>query len=505
MLAVVYVRVSTEEQAKHGYSLEGQEEACKQKAKELGATQILVFKDEGITGSILERGGLQDALAAVKAGANLFLVYDPDRLSRKLAHQLMLVEMIEKAGCRLEFVNFEWQNTPEGRLFYSLRGAIAEYEKEKFLARSRFGKLTKAKKGMLTHDPRTFGYSYVQGSLVIDEKEGKLYCQMVDMAFSGMSPEKIANELNAAGYPGPKGGKWHRATVRRILKNSVYTGTLYLNRYCAEGIKSDRAAKRKASAKIRPKKEWIEVPVPPLITKQQWEDLQKTMERARKGKRGTKVNKYILSGLLYCGECDAPFHGTPGTGKKGQTYRYYACSNRHMTESDRKYPGKPCSAQFYRADRLESAVWEKIKEWLVDPGALVRDLQSEKAVSAAQREKENLFEQDKSLAKEKERVFTAYRHGVIEFADFTKAMEEINRAREAVKERLRKIEAIDENKKQLEKETKTLFELAGEIVGRIDDLSDQEKEQVIKMLVNKVVVYKDDIIMEARLSSVRVM
>lgn len=504
MLAVVYARVSTEDQAKHGYSLEGQEEACKQKANELGATQILVFKDEGVTGSILERRGLQQALAAVKAGANLFIVYDPDRLSRKLAHQLLLAEMIEKAGCRLEFVNFEWQNTPEGKLFYSLRGAIAEYEKEKFLARSRFGKLTKARKGMLTHDPRTFGYNYTQGSFEIDEKEAKLYRQMVGMAFSGMSPERIASLFNEAGYPGPKGGKWRRATVRRILKSPVYTGTIYLNRYCAEGVKSVRAAKRKASPTIRPKEEWIAVSVPPLITKQEWEDLQEALERTKKGKRGTKVNRYILSGFLYCGECGAPLHGTSGTGKKGQIYRYYACSNRHMTETDRKYSSKPCPSQYYRADRLERSVWEKVKEWLIDPEALVRDLQSEKTVSATQREKENLFEQDKSLEKEKERVFMAYRHGVIEFADFTKAMEEINRARESVKKRLREIEAIEESRRQLEKETKTLRALADEVVSRIDDLSDQEIEQVIRMLVNKVTVNKDDIILEARLARIRI-
>lgn len=503
MLAVIYTRVSTEDQAKHGYSLEGQEEACIKKANELGATQVLVFKDEGVTGSILERNGLQQALAAVKTGANLFVVYDPDRLSRKLAHQLLLAEMIEKAGCKLEFVNFEWQNTPEGKLFYSLRGAIAEYEKEKFLARSRFGKLTKAKKGMLTHNPKTFGYNYVQGSFEIDEKEAKLYRQMVDMSFLGMSPEKIANLFNEAGYPGPRGGKWYRATVRRILKSPVYTGTIYLNKYCAEGVKSARAAKKKSSPVIRPKEEWIAVPVPPLISQQEWKELQKVMERIRKGKRGIKVNRYILSGILYCGECGATMHGTPGKGKKGQTYRYYTCSNRHLTEADRKYSRQACNSQYYRADHIERAVWEKVKEWLVDPEAMVRDLQSEKTAQTTQHERENLYEQDKSLEKEKERVFTAYRHGIIDFSDFSKAMEEINRARESVRKRLEEIETIEESKRKLEKETKTLRSLAEEVISRIDDLSDQEIEQVIKMLVNKITVYKDDIILEARLTRVR--
>jgi len=154
LLAIIYIRVSTEEQVKHGYSLSGQEEACLEKAKEIGAG-TLIFKDEGITGAVLERPGLQGALEACKnPECKHFIVYDPDRLSRKLAHQLMLVDTIEKAGCQLEFVNFEWTDTPEGRLFYSLRGAIAEYEREKFKVRSKFGKLSKARSGLLTHNPR---------------------------------------------------------------------------------------------------------------------------------------------------------------------------------------------------------------------------------------------------------------------------------------------------------------------------------------------------------------
>lgn len=79
-----------------------------------------VYRDEGYTGEILERPGLQAALAAAKSAA-FFIVYDPDRLSRRLAHQLLLVEAIEKAGCRLEFVTLDWQANPEGRLFYFTR------------------------------------------------------------------------------------------------------------------------------------------------------------------------------------------------------------------------------------------------------------------------------------------------------------------------------------------------------------------------------------------------
>ncbi|MBM7856180.1 site-specific DNA recombinase [Desulfohalotomaculum tongense] len=424
MLAVVYIRVSTEEQARHGYSLSGQEDVCVRKAKELGATDIQIYKDEGISGAILERPGLQEALAVVKnSGAKYFVVYDPDRLSRKLSHQLLISETIEKAGCRLEFVNFDWEDTPEGRLFYSMRGAIAEYEKEKFLLRSKFGKTTKARKGLLTHNPRIFGYRYIPGGrMEINEEQASLYRQMVDMALKGTSPEEIAKRFNEMGIPGPGGGKWYRATVRRILKNPTYTGTLFLNRYNSEGVKTKRATGEKITPKERPKKDWIAIPVPPLISVAEWERIQEKLAANKKGRRGQKVHFYLLSKVLYCGKCGNSMFGTTVQRQK-RTYRYYACTYSRGQE-DRKNSNK-CNTGYFRADELENLIWNKIKEWLSDPEALVRDVRSKKQKESNEREKKNLQKHINTLTKEKERIFTAYRRGLLDIDDLEKAIKEI--------------------------------------------------------------------------------
>ncbi|MEG3067983.1 MAG: recombinase family protein [Syntrophaceticus schinkii] len=144
MRAAIYVRVSTEEQAVHGYSLAEQREACSQRAAELGAVEILLFADEGASGATLDRPGLDALREAVRMGTvNTLVLRDPDRLSRRLAHQLYLSEEFEKAGVQLEFLDFEWKTTPEGRLFYAIKGAIAEYEREKIRERVTRGKLQK--------------------------------------------------------------------------------------------------------------------------------------------------------------------------------------------------------------------------------------------------------------------------------------------------------------------------------------------------------------------------
>jgi site-specific DNA recombinase len=175
--AAVYVRVSTEDQARHGYSLQAQVEACRARAEALGASDVKVFADEGVSGALLARPGLNALREAVRSrAAALVVVWDPDRLSRNLSHQLLLTEEIEQARVRLEFVNFEWKSTPEGQLFYALRGAIAQYEKEKIRERTGRGRLQKARQGKLPAAFRPYGYDYDPGAslLVVKPEEAQV-------------------------------------------------------------------------------------------------------------------------------------------------------------------------------------------------------------------------------------------------------------------------------------------------------------------------------------------
>gem|GEM_PF-389079 len=500
MLAVIYVRVSTEDQARHGYSLEAQEEACRKKAAELGAKTVEVYKDEGYTGEILERPGLQAALSAAKSAA-FFIAYDPDRLSRKLAHQLLLVETIEKAGCRLEFVTMDWQDTPEGRLFYSLRGAIAEYEREKIKARSTFGKLAKARRGLLTHDPRIYGYRYSEGRLEVDEEQAEVYRRMVSMALGGESPEGIANTLNSEGVPAPGGGKWYRATVRRILKNPTYTGTLYLHRYNAEGVKAARQRGQRATPKVRPRDEWISVSVPPLIDPHKWAELQDVLAAAKAGRRGARVYPYYLSGLVTCGLCGYPMTGQCGRSRTGRVYRYYACSNAwERSNADRKESRPICSNGMHRAEVLEEAVWAKVREWLEDPEALIAELKHDQTREAIEKERAQVEKRLEQLAKERERVFLAYRHGLVDLETFREAVNDIDAERKRNEQRLAELEKAMQATACSGEEFAAFRALAEEVAGYLDELDWSEKERLIRLLVRRVKVSSGQIVVEAKLN-----
>ena len=268
MRAAVYIRVSTEEQAVHGYSLSEQKEACCKRAEELGAGEVLIFADEGVSGAVLDRPGLNALRDAVDSGqVECIILRDPDRLSRKLAHQLLLSEEFEKAGARLEFLDFEWKTTPEGRLFYSIKGAIAEYEREKIRERVTRGKLQKARQGGIPVNFDVYGYRYdpAIGEVSLDDDEA----DVVRRIFRWFTQEEIgiagvANRLNELKVPTRRGKDfWHRQVVKQILNNPVFKGEWKYG-------------------KKRPHEEVITIPVPAIVDRETWQKAQDKLHLIRR-------------------------------------------------------------------------------------------------------------------------------------------------------------------------------------------------------------------------------
>lgn len=367
--AAIYLRVSTEEQARHGYSLAAQREACWERARRLGAAEVLEFADEGVSGALLERPGLSALREALRGrGIQLVVVMDPDRLARNLSHQLLVTEEIEKARARLEFINFEWRNTPEGQLFYAVRGAIAQFEKEKIRERTTRGRRQKAKTGRLPLAFRPYGYDYDRAAsmLVVNEREAELVRWMFGWLLTeGEGPNGIARRLNALGIPARKGGVWHRNVVRQILRNPVYTGVFWANRYDTAGLGLNRHRPReeRLAPTVRPQEEWIPIPVPAIIDQGQWEQAQRMLDRARRLWSGRPRAEYLLSGLVICGRC-----GLSMTGQRvkewGRRRRVYTC--RRGSQGAR--PGA-CGLRV-DAGTVEELVWGQVAGWLQDPEKL---------------------------------------------------------------------------------------------------------------------------------------
>ena len=174
MNAAVYARVSTAAQAEKGYSLETQIEACRQKALSLGATSIKEYVDDGYSGAFLERPALDSLRDALSAKIHdTVIIYDTDRLARDTMLLLLLTEEIEKTA-KLYYVNTEYSHTPEGQLFYEIKGSFAKYERIRIQDRFNRGRRGKLKSGKPIKEYKILGYDFIDGQYVINEAEAEI-------------------------------------------------------------------------------------------------------------------------------------------------------------------------------------------------------------------------------------------------------------------------------------------------------------------------------------------
>jgi DNA invertase Pin-like site-specific DNA recombinase len=149
MYATIYARVSTDDQGK-GFSIPTQIEAGQKLAEREGYTvpESHILVDEGISGTTMDRRNLRKLRDLVNARAiQAVIVYDPDRLSRNLGHQLLLAEEFERADVKLLIVSHPMEQGPEGWLFFQMRGALAEYERAKTIERTKRGAVGRVQAG----------------------------------------------------------------------------------------------------------------------------------------------------------------------------------------------------------------------------------------------------------------------------------------------------------------------------------------------------------------------
>jgi len=462
--AAIYIRVSTEEQAKHGYSLAEQRGSCYRRAISLGATAISEFADEGVSGATLDRPGLNALREAVRSGrVDVIIVRDPDRLSRRLAHQLLLTEEFERAGARLDFLDFTWQDTPEGRMFYAIRGAIAEFEKEKIRERMIRGKLQKAREGGIPVGLYNYGYTYEPQTGRVSVREEEAW--VVERIFQWFVHEDIgvngvARRLNDMGVPTRKRrGLWHRMVVRQILTNPVYIG-----RWRYKGI---------------------DISVPPIVDNTLWEKAQEKLKEARRLWAGRGRHDYLLSGLLTCGDC-----GNSMTGVYSQWWgvaeRRYSCRRKNRgTQITGCRPGK-----MLLAEPLEQAVWQQVCSWLKDPDKLARAaLESSPGVEEIHAELEHLEKHLKEIERGRAAVLDALASGLLDLDAYTRdKLAQLKRRRERLEERRAELTAGLEGGTAGHQGLSHLRAVAVEVLHKLDELDFGTKKSLVRALVARIIV-----------------
>lgn len=491
MRAAIYLRVSTEDQARHGYSLPSQREACAERARELGADEIVEFCDEGVSGEILIRPGITALReAAAKGEIDLVVCYDPDRFSRNLAHQLILTEEFEKAGARLEFVNFEWQNTPDGRLFYAMRGAIAEYEKEKIKERTLRGKIQKARLGGIPSSFKTYGYLFENGQPKPHPEEAEVVREIYrwftteDIGFN-----TVARRLTERGIPTKLGKtEWRPCVVRRILTNPVYMGVFIYNRLDTKNKVYNKflPKEKRYKVKLKPESEWIKVPVPAIVSEETWLKAHEKAQAIRRLHAGFSFQRYLLSGIISCADCGNTMTGFTKRNRKGEhTKRGYRC-----VKTQQGYTNTGCRPmKAVDADTVERIVWEQVCSWLSDPDALVRELQESTNERELRADLDRINKLIADVERGRENVLNALASGLFNLdAKTKKALTDLKEREKRLLARKKEIEAAVNKSKDAKNKIWEIRLKAKEFLDKLDDLTFEQKQQLIRTLVKQIVI-----------------
>ena len=373
--AAIYARVSTSRQRKDA-TIESQLTELRNRVAHDGH-QLLrehIVVDDGHSGSYLERPGL-DRLRDLARGRALDLIYvlSPDRLARKYAYQMLLIEEFERFGCRLVFLNQAPGDDPESRLLVQIQGVMAEYERAKIYERVRRGKLHQARQGVMLSWKAPYGYRYVprqgmqRGRWEINQAESP----MIKMLFGWVLDEAISirqatRRLNASAYR-PRGGRdqWSSSSVRAILINEAYTGCSYYNR--RRWIESDRTDQsfrkaHKTRSVERPREEWIRVPIPALIDEETFARVQQQLQKNSAFSRRNlqRGEEYLLRCLVKCGVCG---RSMVANSYLRRSYYRCACSVDYVCAGR----ARKCPTPAVFAPDLDQLVWKEISTLLRSP------------------------------------------------------------------------------------------------------------------------------------------
>jgi site-specific DNA recombinase len=412
--AILYVRVSTDEQARSGYSLAQQIEALRAYASREGYEILEEVQDAGQSGASLERPGMDRVRDLVAAGGvSVVLAQDRDRFAREPAYLFYLREEFAKHQTALRALNDRGDESPEGELTTGILDQIARYERLKIAERSRRGKLRKAREGKIvaTKHP-TFGFRYnaSRDGYEVDQEPMAVVTRIIRMVGTeDVAIRGVKRIFEREGLRSPQGkDRWGQFFIKGAINDDTYKphyreeietlvakgqmssevasrldpdkryGIWWFNRRriktyqeAVNGLGGKRYKKRSTTT-WRPEAEWIAVPVPDSGIPRESIDLAR--EAIKDNVKYSQNNRrpWVLSGgIARCGECGWAMttHSVWGSTSKHVNH-YYRCSKAQVN-----YAYKSCAnTKHHRADRVEPLVWNYVSGVMKDPEGLRADL-----------------------------------------------------------------------------------------------------------------------------------
>jgi len=479
-----YARVSSEEQAEDKCSIETQQEGIESHCQRQADTIVKHYVDsQSGRDTKKDREQFEQMLKDARLGLfDKIVAWRPDRLFRGLAPAAKLAKTLDETGIGIEGVIL-----PIDRNLIGLWAWVAEQEIEAIRVRTQGGREGNIKRGN-HHIRPPFGWDYDLDTKrwVGNDFEAKWVRQIFDWYIAGVSLYEIARRLNNAGVPTKNRSRlgWTAQKVSELVNSECYTGIAYYNK--RQGVTN----------KPKDKNQWIQMSVPPIITKETWQAAQaKRQSNKRFSPRNTQAI-YLTQHVLFCEECGKSFLIHSGNGParlvcRGMTLHSHLYNCR-----------KPKSVKYEPiADRL----WEGVKAVLESEGSLEAAIQSrvEHVKQKGEAIKERLNKLSHELTKlkdEREIVITGFRKGFYSDEELQRQLEVIQEDEQGYK---REIDSLSADLR-LQGDAQSIHEQAKQLIplmrARLDsNLADEDKQKIIKLLVRRALLSKfGDLTIELR-------
>ena len=519
---VLYARVSTDEQARSGYSLAQQIERLREYAAGEGHEILEEVTDAGYSGASLQRPGMDRIRKLVQEGdVSVVLAQDRDRFAREPAYVYLLREEFAEHDCTLRSLNDRGDDSPEGELTDGILDQLAKFERAKMMERTRRGKQRKAREGRITTNRAAFGFDYnaTRDGYVVNPEQMEIVRRIFYMAgVEKTTIYAIKRDLERRGLRTPSGkADWDPNFIRGFLLNDLYKPHTFeeirrivspevavrLDPEARYGVwwsgkksferklvpkngRQGRRYKYSYRVKERPPEDRIGVPIPDSGIPREWVDAaREAIKNNRRPARAGDRKWELSGGLLRCAKCGRSMTArTCPKPKSRSTYLYYACVAGAYHKRD------TCPARkHHRAEEVEARVWDVVSRILKDPERLRAGLdymieqERRGAHGDPAAETEHWLKEISEAGRKRARYQEMSAEGLIDFEELRTRLAALKDNRKTAERELRALQRRTEYLMRLESDRDSLLEsYAGLMPEAIDALGSDERHRVYRMI-----------------------
>ena len=386
-IAGIYVRVSTEEQSREGFSLKEQEERLKEFCNFKRYEIYKIYKDAGISAKNDKRPAYQEMMSDVKnKNINVIVAFKLDRLTRNVYDIEKLMKTVNDYECDIDCMADESNTTTSnGRMVMRIMTSVFQNEIEKCSERTKFGMVGVIKSGHIPN--RTpLGFKRIDKKLVPDPLTKDVIVRIFDLYLEGKSHQTIANIYNKEKVLGKT--NWYDSTIQKILSNELYKGDF-------------------VNGKRTKHPTYYENVVDPIVSKEKWESCQ--YQKQRNARHYERTATYLFTNKLKCSKCGCFLGGSATTKPNGKKYYYYKCEH--------------CKTYFNESD-IETSLFVLMNE-LVKEDELLNNYYTPFIKSKLEKNQIDFDKQIKELDKQMDRIKNAYIKGILKINDFDKEVKYI--------------------------------------------------------------------------------